>query len=285
MTEVEAPVPVTAIVLTLNEESNITRCLDCLRRADDVVIVDSFSSDGTLAAACRARPDIRVFKHRFENFGDQRNWALGHTAPAHDWILFVDADEFCTDILMDEVNRFIARPGAMVGAYISGRNYFLGRWLKYSTMYPFYQLRLLKLGCVTFEKSGHGQREVVDGGAAYLQASWRHEPFSKGVTGWIERHNKYSSEESLLMLELEREPMAWRRVLASDPVLRRREMKKLSARVPLRPLLRFLYLYILKRGFLDGYAGLIYCSMVMANQIHLSAKIAEQRTGTEDASG
>src|SRR5262249_24436901 len=159
---------------------NIQACLTCLAEIDDVVVVDAGSTDDTLALAREARPDVRIFTHSFKDFGDQRNWALDNTMPRHGWVLFVDADEFCTAELIHEVVRFVADPGPHVGAHIAGRNYFLGRWLKHATMFPSYQLRLLKLGAVRYRKEGHGQIEVMETQGHYLKEGWRHEAFSKG---------------------------------------------------------------------------------------------------------
>lgn len=259
-------IKLSAIVLTHNEEINIAECLMHLRRVEDVAIVDSGSTDNTLAVARATRPDVRVFERAFTDFGDQRNWALDNAAPRYEWVLFVDADEFCDDALLDEAAAFTAAPAEFVGAFVAGRNYFLGRWLKYSTMYPSYQLRLLKLGEVRFRKAGHGQAEVTDGPLLYLKNGWRHEGFSKGVSQWIERHNKYTSEEASLFQELRRQKVPYGALFGRDPVGRRRALKVLFSRLPGRPLWQFFYLYVWRRGFLDGYAGLLYCGMVASNQ-------------------
>lgn len=269
--------PVTAIVLTLNEERNIARCLGCLERVEDIVIVDSYSSDRTVHAARKARSDVRIYQNVFQDFAEQRNWALTNTSPAFEWMLFVDADEFCTDALLSEIFEFIQQPGDISGAYISGKNYFMGCWLKHSTMYPFYQFRLMKNGSAHYEKSGHGQKEVVNSEIAYLRNSWRHETFSKDVSEWISRHNGYSSEEAELMLRFRNEAIHWRELFGGDSIKRRRQLKRLSASIPMRPLFRFFYLYIYKRGFLDGYPGFLYCCLVLANQIHISVKMAESK--------
>ena len=272
----EIRIPVTAIILTLNEERNIERCLECIDNIDDVVLVDSLSADETIGAARRARPDVRVFEHRFIDFGDQRNWALGNTSPVHEWVLFIDADEFCTNSLIKEIADFVRHPGDHVGAYIAGRNYFLGRWLRRSTMYPSYQLRLLKNGHVTFQKEGHGQREVTKGPLRYLESNWNHEAMSKGLHQWIERHNNYSSDEVDLILRLRREELKPTSLMRKDPIERRRALKILAARIPLRPLMRFTYTYFIKLGFLDGYPGFIYCCLRVAHDIHIVAKLAER---------
>jgi len=195
-------VNLTAIVLTYNESANIGACVRAMAAVDDIVVVDSGSTDDTIARACAERADIRVFTNPFKDFGDQRNWALDNSEPKHPWVLFVDADEFCEPELLEEIEQFIASPGLQVGGYIAGRNYFLGQWLKYSTMYPSYQLRLLKLGQVRYRKEGHGQREVTEGPLRYLKHGWRHEGFSKGVHQWVARHNQYSTDEIELIERL-----------------------------------------------------------------------------------
>ncbi|MDS4040588.1 MAG: glycosyltransferase family 2 protein [Candidatus Competibacter sp.] len=271
------PIPLTAIVLTQDEAINIEPCLRAMARIDDIVIVDSGSTDNTLDLARTVRPDARIFHHPFQDFGDQRNWALDCTEPRHPWILFVDADEYCDPELLDEIAAFIRNPGSMVGGFIAGRNYFLGRWLKYSTMYPSYQLRLLRHGQVRYRKEGHGQREVTDGPLCYFHAGWRHEGLSKGVAQWIARHNRYSTDEVALILRLRGESLSWRELIDRDPIMRRRALKRVGAKLPFRPLTRFLYAYGIRKGFLDGYPGLLYGLLRVAHDIHITVKLGEQR--------
>lgn len=270
-------VPVTAIILTQDEAVNIRRCLAALSWAEDVVIVDSGSRDDTIELARLERPEVRVFTHPFKDFGDQRNWALDHTSVEHDWVLFVDADEFCDPELAEEIAAFIESPGSAVGGFVAGRNHFLGKWLRYSTMYPSYQLRLLLRGRVRYRKEGHGQRELAEGPLLYLRHGWRHEGFSKGVHQWIARHNQYSTDEVELIERLRSEPLRLGECLSTDALVRRRALKRLGARLPARPLMRFLYTYVLRLGFLDGRAGLGYCLLRVAHDIHLGVKLRERR--------
>lgn len=274
-------VSITVMILTYNEERNIGECIESLKRAAEVIIIDSGSTDGTRERALQVRPDARILVNKFEDFGQQRNWALDHANPAHPWVLFVDADEFCTEQLFDEIEGFIQTPGTDVGAYIAGRNYFLGRWLKYSTMYPSYQFRLLRTGTARFEKAGHGQREVTDGAIRYLKQGWRHENFSKGVEDWISRHNRYSTAEVELIARLRGEPLQFREFFSPDRIKRRRAIRLLSTRLPFTPILMFIYTYIIRLGFLDGRAGLIYCSLLMAHQIHVITKISERESSQQ----
>lgn len=270
-------IPITAIVLTYNEAINIVACLSAMTGIDDIVLVDSGSTDDTVTLARRARPDVRVYSNPFVDFGAQRNWALDNCAPRHEWIVFIDADEYCTPEFLQELKLFVLKPDSSVGAYVAGMNYFLGRWLKRTMMYPSYQLRVLKMGHVRYRKEGHGQREVTDGACVYFKAGWLHYGFSKGIKQWIARHNQYSSDEAELILRQRTERVDWAGILAKDPIRRRRAIKHVAARAPLRPLLRFVYMYLLRGGFLDGRAGLWYCSLWFAQDIHISVKIAELR--------
>jgi len=272
------PVPVTAIILTRDEAANIRRCLAALAGVEDVVVVDSGSTDRTLDLARAERPSVRVLEHPFLDFGDQRNWALDHAAPRHPWVLFVDADEFCDPELLEEIRAMVADPGKDVGGFIAPRNHFMGRWLKHCTMYPSYQLRLLRVGAVRYRKEGHGQREVTEGPLRYLRHGWRHENFSKGVHQWIARHNHYSDAEAVRVLEMRSQPVPWGGLVSGDPIRRRRALKSIAVRLPFRPLLRFLYTYVLRMGFLDGRAGLLYCRLYYAHHIHIEAKMAESRS-------
>ncbi len=270
-------IPVTVIILSYNEALNIGRCVSRLSWTDDVVIVDSHSTDGTIELARRARPDVRVLRNAFEDFGQQRNWALDNAEPRHDWILFLDADEFMTPALAREIGEFVRSGPAESGAFVAGRNYFLGRWMKHCTFYPSYQLRLLKRGEVRYRKEGHGQREVTDGPLHYFRNAWRHEGFGKGVHQWIGRHNQYSTDEVDLVVRLRGEPLAAGELFSREPIVRRRALKRLAARVPMKPLTRFCYTYFWRRGFLDGYPGLVFCLLRVAHDIHIVAKIEERK--------
>ena len=274
--------PVSVIILTHNEEENVAECLRSLAWAEDVIVVDSLSTDRTLDVGVQARPDVRIFSHPFQDFGDQRNWAIDHTAPRHGWILFLDADERCDPACIEAIQAAVRDPGDKIGFYLTCRNWFLGRWIKRCTLYPSWQLRLFKNGTVRFRKEGHGQREVTDRPLGYIRQPYDHYGFSKGVAEWIARHNAYSTNEVELIQRLRREPVQLSRLFARDAVRRRRCLKRLAARVGFRPLFRFLYLYLLRGGFLDGRAGLLFCLLRAAHEIHITVKLAEQRAKKEN---
>lgn len=283
--------PLSVVILTQDEEINVRDCLESVAWADDVILVDSGSTDGTIARAREARPGVRVFTHPFKDFGDQRNWALDNTQPRHEWILFVDADERITPACALAIQSAIRNPALHraegsgagpqseiqpVGFFLSSRSFFMGRWIKHCTLYPSWQLRLLKAGRVRFQKEGHGQREVADGPLGYIAEPYDHYGFSKGLEHWRARHERYAAEEVELILRLRAEPLT-SGDLFRDPIARRRCLKRLAARVGCRPLLRCLYLYILRRGFLDGRAGLEFCRLRVAHERNITARLRKAR--------
>lgn len=269
--------PLTAIVLTLNEERNIADCLRCLDWADDVVVVDSGSRDATVARAREARPDARIFEHPFQDFGDQRNWALDHAEPKHEWILFVDADERITPACAGAIREAVEKAGPVVGFYLCNRYIFRGRWIRHCSLFPSWQLRLLRKGRVRFRKEGHGQREVTDGPLGFIREPYDHYGLSKGVAEWLARHEKYAQNEVELLLRLQREPVAWAALWGRDPVARRRALKQIGARLPCRPLARFLYMYVWRRGFLDGRAGWDFCRLRWRHERNVARQLAAAR--------
>src|SRR5215217_5788813 len=122
-------VPVTVMVFTLDEEQNLPRCLESLGFSDDVIVIDSFSKDRTEEISRAA--GARFYQHVFEGFGSQRNWAMDNTAPKHDWILVLDADERVPGELVEEMGRTLAEAKPGVAAYrLSRRFYLWGRWLR-----------------------------------------------------------------------------------------------------------------------------------------------------------
>ncbi|MGE3316418.1 MAG: glycosyltransferase family 2 protein [Planctomycetaceae bacterium] len=270
-------VPVTVMILTKDEATNIGGCVAQLEWCDDVVIVDSGSSDDTVRCALDVRSDIRVYEHPFRDFGDQRNWALDNCAPRHEWVLFLDADERCDAACVAGIAEAIAGNSENVGYFLTCRNIFLNRWIKHCTFYPTWQLRLLRFGEVQYRREGHGQREVTSGPLGYIQEPYDHYGFSKGVAEWISRHNRYSTTELELISRLLDEPLQFGDLFRRDAIVRRRCMKRLAARVGFRPITRFIYTYFIRRGFLDGWPGFYFCLLRVAHEIHITVKLAELR--------
>jgi glycosyltransferase involved in cell wall biosynthesis len=268
---------ISVFILTLNEEANLPQCLDSVKWSDDVLIVDSYSTDRTVELA--HRKGARVLQNRFVNFADQRNFGLSHGGFKHEWVLHLDADELVSDELRDEMLATVRLPEKE--AYqVASRLIFQGRWLKHSGLYPWYQVRLGRRGSLTFVQVGHGQREsLAEDKIGTLRAALFHNSFSKGIHDWVEKHNRYSTAEARHFLhESAGEAIDWAGILlASHPTRRRRALKHLFSRLPFRPTLRFLYMYFFKLGFLDGRPGFTYCRLLMIYEYLIVLKMREYR--------
>lgn len=247
------------LILTKNEEANVAACLDSVAWCDDVVVLDSYSTDRTREIA--AGRGARVFERAFDDFGAQRNHALDHIDFRHPWVFHLDADERFNETLRRECEGVIAKDERSA-YFVANRIIFLGRWIKHSSQYPYHQVRLVKRGEARFAKSGHGQKEDSPRrGVGYLQTPYDHLNFSKGIADWVERHNRYSSEEAAEAAALCAGPIPLGGILSEDPLTRKRALKRLHARLPGRWFWKFVYLYVMKGGLLDGYPGFAYCML------------------------
>jgi glycosyltransferase involved in cell wall biosynthesis len=268
------------LILTKNEQANLPACLGSVAWCDDVVVLDSFSDDRSTQVA--EAWGARVFQRRFDDFGAQRNYALTDIPFKNPWVFHLDADERFNEDLRLECERVI-REDQHSAWFIPNRIFFLGKWIPHCTQYPYPQVRLIKLGEVRFAKSGHGQKEDnALRGTGHIQVPYDHFNFSKGIEDWIAKHNRYSSEEAELAGAIERRPLL--ECFSKNEMTRKRARKSWFTRMPGRPLLKFLYLYIACRGFLDGREGFIYCRLQMMYESMIAVKIAERRaTGTARA--
>jgi glycosyltransferase involved in cell wall biosynthesis len=266
------------VVLTKNEQNNIAKCLKSLSWCDDIVVLDSYSTDRTIEIA--EALGARVVQHEFEDFAHQRNFAATNIPFRHAWLFHIDADEVFTPQLAEEC-RQVVRRNEFSGFYVPSKMMLFGRWLQHSGMYPSYQVRLIRLGEIEFDQVGHGQREHSSGrGLGVLSEPYLHYSFSCGFEQWFAKHNRYSSDEALHnCLSREQGPIALRELLTADGVRRRRALKRLAARMPLRASLRFLYMFILRRGFLDGRAGLTYCTLMAIYEYLIGLKMREYDAG------
>ena len=153
---------VSVLVLTRNEEANIAECLESLRWAAEVLVVDSMSTDRTVEIA--EALGAKVCPHAFAGYADQRNWALQNLPFAHDWVLMIDADERIPGALADEIREVLSRSSdAYSGFYISRRLFFMGRWLRHGGLYPTWLLRLFKRRVARVEERPVNEHVIVNG--------------------------------------------------------------------------------------------------------------------------
>ncbi len=247
-------------ILTYNEELDIAACIESAMLSDDIIVVDSCSSDRTTEIA--KRYPVRVVEHAFESHGRQRTWMLENISPKYEWVYILEADERMTPELFAECVAE-SKQNDFIGYYAAERVMFMNRWIRRSTQYPRYQMRLFRHGKVWFTDYGHTEREVCDGETSFLKESYPHYTCSKGLSRWIEKHNRYSTDEAKeTVYQLEHGTVNWKNLFfGKTEVERRHALKDLSLRLPARPMIRFIYMYFLLGGCLDGRAGLAWCTL------------------------
>lgn len=250
---------VSVLIPTKDEERNLPSTLDSLGWTDEVVVFDSFSSDRTVSIA-RER-GCEVHQRVFDNFADHKNWALRNVPFRNDWILILDADEKVSPELRDEILALCGGTATCDGYYIARQIWVDGVWLKYAGKYPDYQLRLFRKGRAWYERRIVHEHMLVDGKVGYLKTPLVHID-AKGVSRYIDRHNRYAEMEAVEALIAIR--TAARSAIGHGTVAQRRRLKIVAYRhLPFRPLLVFLYTYVFRLGFLMGRAGLKTCVLRM----------------------
>jgi len=263
---------ITAIVLTKNEEGILDRCLSALSFVHSIIVFDSFSTDGTLEIAKNHRAII--YQRDFDNYACQRNAALDTVPNECDWVFMVDADEIVTAELREEILNEIELEQENSMYRVRRKDFYQGKWIKHSSGYPTWFPRLFKNGKVRVAREIN-EEYLTDGKVGHLNEHLLHYPFNKGITWWMDKHNRYSQMEAKLMLKEIKEPLKFRNLFSKDPVARRKQQKRLSYHLPLRPQIVFFAFYFLKAGFLDGKAGFNFCRLRQMYEYMISIKFEE----------
>jgi glycosyltransferase involved in cell wall biosynthesis len=256
---------VSVLILTKNERQDLPGCLRSVSWCDDVHVYDSGSTDDTLAIAVAhgAKVTQRTYPDCEAPFGGDeaahRTWGLRHIAFKYDWVLLLDADERSTPHLERTISTRLTRQTDCVAFRFCRRDHFMGTWLKHVTPSPLH-IRLIRPERVSYDRLINTVA-VIDGAVEDLDTYFDHHPFSKGLAHWFAKHNGYSNLEARLIAETVKRSadFQWRIALfGKDVSERRKHQKGLYYRMPFRPLIMFLGLYIGKRGFLDGRAGFVF---------------------------
>lgn len=261
------------LILTLNEEINIAGCMQSVAWCDDIVVLDSGSTDETVPIA--EALGARIVRRRFDNWAQHQNWALQNIRFRHPWVFNLDADERIDDELAAELASSAREPGGHAAFKMRRKDFFRNTWLKHAGFYPSWFTRFYRPEKVRFERLVNPVT-IVDGSTGALNGHILHWPFSKGMTHWLERHNSYSSFEAIEYAR--KPPFRIPELFSSDATVRRRAAKAMFARAPGRPLIKFLFLYVAHRGFLDGRAGLDFAVLQFINEYMVSLKIRETKT-------
>jgi glycosyltransferase involved in cell wall biosynthesis len=267
---------------TKNEELNLPACLDCLRWCDDIHVYDSGSIDRTveIARAASAIVTIRNAGASGQLFGgdeaEHRNWAFRNIPFRYPWVLHIDADERVTPELLESIRTAVLQPEECVAFEVQRRDFLSGTWLRHVQATPYY-LRLFRPNQMRFERRINPV-SIPSGLVGRLAGYLDHYPFSKGVHHWIDRHNSYSTLEAEQIMENHRKGsrLSISKALFSRQFVERRyHQKELFYRLPFRPLSKFFLLYVAKRGFLDGGAGLTYAALQAFYEFMIVVKTRE----------
>lgn len=274
-TQVPSHAPISVLILTKNEQQDLPACLQSVAWSDDIHVYDSVSTDRTVEIAQAF--GATVTQRPFDNWASHQNWGLQNIAFKHPWVFYIDADERMTPELVTAVRAAVAAPGDTVAFRLQRRDFFLDTWLKHVQTSPFY-MRLFRPEKMRYERLVN-PISVADGPVGEVTGYLDHFPFSKGTGHWIERHNNYSrlEAEQILFNRRNQTPFSIAKAFTeSDFHERRFHQKELFYRLPLRPLVKFLLLYVVKRGFLDGRAGLRYAVLQAIYEYMIVLKVKEQ---------
>jgi hypothetical protein len=215
-----------------------------------------------------------VVARPFDNYAAQRNAGL-KLLFRHDWVLILDADERVQPVLANEMAEFTVRvPQSVAAARMRRRDLWWGRWLRHAQMTPAY-VRLVRRGRARYEREVN-EVLLVDGAIEDLRGYFDHHPFSKGLDHWIAKHNTYSRMEAELISRESIPKPSWRTaMIGGDLNERRLHQKAIFYRLPARPLVKFLYLMIARRAFLDGTPGVRYALLLAIYEYFIVLKTKE----------
>jgi len=247
---------VSIFIITYNEEKNIKKCLDSVRWSNDIVILDSFSTDKTLSIATQFK-NVRIFKKKFDDYSTQRNYGLKKIDFINSWVLIIDADETCSvELKMELLSDKIQNNSNTIVYSLRRKTFFANKWLKHNSMYNVWIERLIKPQHVSFYGVVH-EKLKYNGLSDKLSSDIEHYPFSKGIEDWISRRNRYSTLSAEYEINHEYN-IKIDNLFSKDPVKFRQFLNSIYKKLPLRWLIFFLYNFFIKLCFLDGYKGIYY---------------------------
>jgi len=240
---------ISAVLITLNEEQNILACLDGVSWCDEVIVVDSGSTDRTVALA--QQKGAQVITRGFTTYADQKNAALDQASM--DWILSIDADERVTPDLAAEIRAAVATPGEAVGFAVPRLDFMFGRWIRHGEWWPQYKLRLIRRGRGHWRGVVH-EVLVADGPVRYLKTPLLHYAH-RTISDFVRKMDRYTTMEAESWYAAGVRPSLWRMILYPPGL--------------------FLYEYIWRHGALDGVHGLVLASLMAYYTFLKRAKLWE----------
>ena len=258
-------VPLSLFIPCKNEEVNLARCLQSVPWVDEAFVVDSQSTDRTIEIAENLGAKVVQFEYK-GGWPKKKNWALQNLPFAHEWVLILDADECLPPEAEEEIRMIVSNPNEMhAGYWINRRYFFLGKPLKHA-YFPNWNLRLFKHKLGRYEKitdlsTDSGDHEihehvVVKGSTGKLKSIMDHHAFPT-IGSFVEKHNRYSNWEAVVESSSTDDESA----LQHDGVKGKRRLRRIFRKLPFRPTLRFLYVYLWQGGILDGWPGYVFARL------------------------
>ena len=255
---------ISVVILTRDEERHIERCISSVRPiANKVFVVDSYSTDRTVELAKSV--GAYVVQHSWVNYATQFNWALDTLPITSKWVMRLDADEYLTAELVQDIERRIDRlPDDVTGGYVARRIYFLGTWVRHGGCYPIRHLRLWRRGCGRCEERWMDEHILLNRGKAISFQGDIVDENLNDLTWWISKHNSYATREAVDLLNLRFKFLPPGNGATAPWHIqdrRKRWMKeKIYSKLPkgFRAFAYFLLRYFGQGGFLDGRKGTIF---------------------------
>ena len=265
---------ISVLILTKNEEQDLPGCLASVAWCDDVHVFDSFSEDRTLEIARQA--GAKITQRKFDNWSAHQNWGLANIPFKYAWVLYIDADERVSTGLREALMAF-DQQGDAVAYEIQRRDFaWNGRWLKHAQISPFY-LRFFRPDKMRYERLVNPV-SLPDGPVGRLKGYLDHYPFSKGFRYWLQRHLSYADMEAAMRLEDMGKGTNFslqKALFSKDFTEKRYHQKGLFYKMPGRPFIKWLYMVLWRRAFLDGIAGTTYATLQSIYEYFIVLKTKE----------
>ena len=268
------------MIITFNEELNLPHCIEALEGwTNNIFVIDSGSTDATVAIA--KQNGAKLIHHDWEGYAQQKNWALDNLPFESQWILIVDADEVITSQVRARLVTIAERPVDDVeenGFFINRLTYFLGKPIRHCGYYPSWNLRFFKRGAGRYEERPVHEHVMIDNPVGRVREPMLHED-RRGLEHYIAKHNRYSTLEARALFDemtgrVDRRDQA---NLASQTKWNRWMKRNITPHLPFPALLRFLYMYILRLGILDGRVGFQFCNFIGMYDRMVALKLGEMR--------
>lgn len=274
------------MIPTMNEQANLPFALaSVMDWASQVFVLDSGSTDATREIA--QNMSATFVHHDWEGFAEQKNWGLDHLPITQPWVFILDADEVITPDLRNELLRVASDAGCDVnGFYVNRFFIFLGKRIRHCGYYPSWNLRFFRHGKARYEVRAVHEHMIVEGKVGYLKHDMEHYD-RRGLEHYIAKHNQYSTLEARELFRIEQDRQQGTLICNpfGGPIERRRWVKHVIwPKLPAKWLFRWLYMYILRLGILDGITGWHFCLFLAAYEHQITLKLAEFRRDANSAS-